>query len=136
MSFSCNIDILQIAPVVSPFCLPHYKPGEGRLTEGEKKTKKHTSHQVRLHCLVDGTICKSVLSASRFRKNSLERNVFRPPNHRASFILPQMPFNFIIMTADTYTHAFFVSICLSHTHQFMMMDISLLNEEWEAWRAI
>lgn len=30
--------------------------------------EKPTSHQVRLHCLADGTICKSSLSASRSRK--------------------------------------------------------------------
>lgn len=43
----------------------------------------------------------------------------QPPNHQASFILPQMPFNFIIMTADTYTHSVFASVRLSlstHTH--------------------
>lgn len=70
-------------------------------------------HQVRLHCLVDGTICKSVLSASHPGSNTQEHNVCRLSNHQASFILPVMPFNFIIVTADTYTHT--QSVVLPHT---------------------
>lgn len=39
--------------------------------------------------------------------------------HLAPFILPPMLFNFIAMTTDTHALS-----------GFMMMDISLLNEEW------
>lgn len=39
----------------------------GGRPDGGKNKKRNTSHQVRLHCLADGTICKSVLSATRSR---------------------------------------------------------------------
>lgn len=43
------------------------KKTRGGRPDGGKNKKRNTSHQVRLHCLADGTICKSVLSATRSR---------------------------------------------------------------------
>lgn len=82
---------------------------EGRQRGGEKKTP---SSQITLSRWWNNLQVSFVSIA--LSQNSQEHNVCRLPNHQASFILPLMPFNFIIMTADTYTLS--VSIWHTQTH--------------------
>lgn len=108
--------ILQIVPVISPFCLSHYEVEEGCLTGGG------TSHQVRSHCVVDGTICKSVLSESLCWTPKSAMSASRQPISR-HLLYPWCP-----LTSSSWLlihiHAFFlISLTHAHTHGFMKLDI-------------
>lgn len=101
------------------------RKGEPRESErGREMEEENGSHQVRSHCLVDWTICKSVLSASRFCRTprsavhegrcTIGRHLFHPscPLTSSSWLL-------------TRTHILCISV--SHTAVY---DDRYLPAEW------
>lgn len=99
MSFSCNIGVVQIVPVVSAFCLTHYKPGEG----GPHHIK--SDYIVSLMEQFVSQFCQHRLPRARCLRAAEPSGVV--------YFTPDALLNFIITPADTHTHAL---SRLSQTH--------------------
>lgn len=77
----------------------------------------HISDQVRLHCLADGTICKSVLSASRFHRTPGRAMCAGLRTIRHHLFYPGCPLTLSSwLPIHIHTPSFYLSVPRTHTH--------------------
>lgn len=114
MSFSCDIDILQIVSCRFSGLSSTLQTRAGSLMEGKNK-----SNQLTLHCLVDGTIWMSVSSASRFRRTPKSAMPAGFWTIRRRLFYPRCP---LTLSPWLLIHIRTLSLYLCLTNTFMMMD--------------
>lgn len=133
-AFCGDVHVLQIVPDASSLCLPHLhkkKKTRGGRPDGGKNKKRNTSHQVRLHCLADGTICKSVLSATRSRTAPRRTMSAARRTIRHRLFYPRCPLTLSTrLLIHTHTHY----VCNTHTHT-AVYDDGYFSAEWRVGSA-
>lgn len=103
----------------------------GGRPDGGKNKKRNTSHQVRLHCLADGTICKSVLSATRSRTAPRRTMSAARRTIRHRLFYPRCPLTLSTrLLIHTHTHY----VYNTHTHT-AVYDDGYFSAEWRVGSA-